>query len=356
MKLMKAARLTGLRQMEIHEVPVPEIQTGTDVLLRMTAVGVCGSDVHYYTSGGIGSQKVVYPHTVGHEGAAVVETVGADVTNLRPGDRVAIEPAVSCHACDQCRAGRPHTCRNLRFLACPGELEGCLSEFIVMPEECCYKIPAAMTFEQAALSEPLSIGVYAVQQSVPMPGACVGIFGAGPIGLSVMLPAIAQGARAVMVVDPLDYRCALAGEHGATWTGNPDKTDIVAEIRHDAPSLLDVVFECCGQQQAMDQAIELLKPGGKLMLIGIPEFERYTFLPDTARRRELCFQNVRRQNDCVQSALDLIATDRIQPDFMVTHRFPLEETKTAFDLVDQYMDGVVKAMILFSISSHRMTE
>jgi len=347
MKLMKAARLTGLRQMEIHEVPVPEIQAGTDVLLRMTAVGVCGSDVHYYTAGGIGSQRIVYPHTVGHEGAAVVEEVGAEVSGLRPGDRVAIEPAVSCHTCDQCLAGRPHTCRNLRFLACPGELEGCLSEFIVMPEECCYPIPPSMTFEQAALSEPLSIGVYAVRQSIPMSGARVGIFGAGPIGLSVMLPALARGAEAVYVTDRLDYRCTAAMQQGATWAGNPDKTDVVAEIVRREPLFLDVVFECCGQQPAMDQALEVLKPGGKLMLIGIPEFERYTFLPDTARRRELCFQNVRRQNDCVQRALDLIASDRIQPDFMVTHRFPFEETKAAFDLVDRYADGVVKAMIRF---------
>ncbi len=344
---MKAARLTGIRRMAIQEVPTPAIQHDTDVLLRMTAVGVCGSDVHYYAAGGIGSQKVVYPHTVGHEGAAAVEAVGPGVARVRPGDRVAVEPAVSCHACDQCLAGRPHTCRNLRFLACPGELEGCLSQYIVMPEECCYPIPDSMTFEQAALSEPLSIGLYAVRQSVPMTGARIGILGAGPIGLSVMLAALAQGAAVVYVTDRIDARCAVAAQHGAAWTGNPDKIDIVAEIIRREPLLLDAVFECCGRQQAMDQAVELLKPGGKLMLIGIPEFERYTFPPDIARRRELCFQNVRRQNGCVQPALDLIAGGRIQPDFMVTHRFPLERTREAFDLVDRYADGVVKAMIRF---------
>ncbi len=344
---MKAARLTGLRRMEIQEVPVPRIRGEKDVLLRMAAVGVCGSDVHYYAEGGIGSQKVRYPHTVGHEGAAVVEAVGPRVARVRPGDRVAIEPAVSCHACDQCRAGRPHTCRNLRFLACPGELDGCLSEYIVMPEECCYPIPATMSLEQAALSEPLSIGVYAVRQSIPMESARIGIFGVGPIGLSVMLPALAAGAERVYVIDPLDYRLRIAADHGAWWAGNPETTDVVAEITAREPLLLDCVFECCGRQEALDQGMQLLKPGGKFMLIGIPEFDRYTFLADVARRKELCFQNVRRQNGCVQAALDLIAAGRIAPDFMITHRMPFTETAAAFDLVDRYAGGVVKAMIEF---------
>jgi len=344
-RFMKAARLTGIRAMEIQEVPVPEIQRPTDVLIRVGAVGVCGSDVHYYTTGRIGSQIVRYPHTVGHEGAGVVEAVGPAVDRVRPGDRIAIEPAVSCHNCDQCLSGRPHTCRNLRFLACPGELQGCLSEYIVMPQECCYPIPRHMSLEQAALSEPLSIGVYAVQQAGLQPGVRIGIFGAGPIGLSVMLPAVAEFAAVVYVVDPLEYRCRIAAEHGAVWTGSPEKQDVVAEIAKRTPLLLDVAFECCGQQEAFDQAIRLLKPGGKLMIIGIPEFDRYSFPADVARRKELCLQNVRRQNHCVQKALDMISDGRIRPDFMVTHRFPLDRAQEAFDLVDRYGDGVVKAMI-----------
>ena len=342
---MKAARLTGIRQMEILEVPDPEITRPDDVLLRIRAVGVCGSDVHYYATGRIGSQVVEYPFTVGHECAGIVEAVGPAVTRVKAGDRVAIDPPISCHRCDQCLAGRPHTCRSLKYLGCPGQLEGSLSELLVMPAECCFPIPDTMSFAEAALIEPLSIGVYAVRQSIPMAGAKIGILGMGPIGFSVLLPALAGGAEAVYVTDRLDARCELAAAHGATWVGNPDRQDVVAEISGREPLLLDAVFECCGQQEALDQGMRLLKPGGKLMLIGIPEFDRYSFSAEIGRRSELCFQNVRRQNDCVGPALDLVVSGAVDPSFMITHTFPFVETQRAFDLVDHYSDGVLKAMV-----------
>lgn len=331
--------------MALREVPDPVIQRPDDVLLAVKAVGVCGSDVHYYTTGRIGSQVVEYPFTVGHEGAGVVLAVGPEVTRVKPGDRVAIDPPVSCHQCDQCRAHREHTCRTLKYLGCPGQLEGCLSERLVMPEECCFPIPDHMSMADAALIEPLSIGVYAVQQSIPMKGAKVGIFGMGPIGFSVMLPALAGGAAAVYATDRIDSRLELAAAHGACWTGNPDRVDVVQEVKSREPLLLDVAFECCGQQEALDQAMSVLKPGGKLMLIGIPEFDRFTFLAEVGRRSEICIQNVRRQNHCVQKALDLVTSGQVDPSFMITHRYPLSRTKEAFDLVDSYADGVLKAMV-----------
>ncbi|MDT8391901.1 MAG: alcohol dehydrogenase catalytic domain-containing protein [Lentisphaeria bacterium] len=343
---MKTMRLTAIREMAMDDIPPPEPPRNKDVLLSVRAVGVCGSDVHYYTTGRIGSQVVEFPFTVGHECAAVVEAVGAGVKTLKPGDRVAVDPAVSCHtACDQCLAGRPHTCRTLKFLGCPGQLDGCLSDYLVMPEASLFKIPDHMTLEEAALIEPLSIGIYAVNRSVPMAGATVGILGSGPIGLSVMLAARWKGAAAIYTTDRLDYRCHVASGQGAVWAGNPDTTDIVSAICEREPLLLDVVFECCGQQEALDQAARLVKPGGKVMLIGIPQFDRYTFPADIARRHEIHLQNVRRQNDCVQEAIDLVADGRIDPGFMVTHRFPFAKSKAAFDLVDQYADGVIKAMI-----------
>lgn len=346
---MKAAMLTGICRMEIRDVPTPDIVHATDVLIRMTRVGVCGSDVHYYTEGKIGSQVVQFPFTVGHEGAGVVERVGAAVTRVKAGDRIAIEPAMSCGQCDQCRANRPHTCRKLRFLGCPKQAEGCLSEYLVMPEACCFPIPDALSFDHAALSEPLAIGVYAVQQSIPMSGASIGILGAGPIGLSVLLPARAQGARRIFITDKIGPRLQLARRAGADWVGNPDASNVVADITAQEPAQLDVVFECCGKQDAMDQAIDLLKPGGKLMLIGIPPaIERVTFKIDELRRKEICIQNVRRQSHCVQPALDMIARGDFNVDIMLTHRFPFTRTQEAFDLVAAYRDGVVKAMIDFT--------
>ena len=345
LKTMKAMVLTGIRAMALQDVPMPSLSGREDVLLRLGAVGVCGSDIHYYTTGRIGSQVVQYPFRVGHECAATVERVGAGVNRVRPGDRVAIDPAVSCGQCDQCKAGRPHTCRKLLFLGCPGQIEGCLGEFMVMPQECCYPIPSGMTFEQAALAEPLSIGIYAATLAGSLAGRKIGILGAGPIGLSVLLAARAQGVRPIYVTDKINARLSAASRAGATWTGNPTCTDIVADIAAAEPLLLDVVLECCGQQAAVDQAIDLLKPGGKLVMVGIPEVDRISLVIDKARRKEICLQNVRRQNGCVQAALDLIAGGTVSVDFMLTHRFPFAETRQAFDLVAEYRDGVVKAMI-----------
>jgi L-iditol 2-dehydrogenase len=344
---MKAMMLTGIRQMELKEVSTPAILNDRDVLIKMKTLGVCGSDIHYYVSGKIGSQVVQYPFTVGHEGAGEVEAVGKGVSMVKPGDRIAIEPAMPCWECDQCQAGRPHTCRNLRFLGCPGQAEGSLSEYIVMPETSCFKIPDKMSYDEAAISEPLAIGLYAVKQSIPMNGARVGILGFGPIGMSVMLPALAMGAKEVYVTDKIDERLRIAEKSGASLTANPDREDVVKKISGEVPELLDVVFECCGQQDAIDNAVDLLKPGGKLMVIGIPEFERWSFPVDISRRKELCIQNVRRQNEAVQPALDMMASGEISVSAMATHRFSFKRSKEAFDLVAAYGDGVMKAMIDF---------
>lgn len=344
---MKAMMLTGIRQMEMVDVPEPMITRDKDVKIKMKTIGVCGSDVHYYVSGKIGSQVVQYPFPVGHEGSGEVVEVGPAVTKVKPGDRIAIEPAMPCWECDQCLAGRHHTCRKLTFLGCPGQADGCLSEFIVMPEESCFPIPSSMTYDEAAISEPLAIGVYAVKKSIPIKNAKVGILGFGPIGMSVLLPAVAQGAEKVYVTDKIDARLALAKEAGAYMTSNIDNEDPVKKFAEDAPELLDVVFECCGQQEAIDHAIDMLKPGGKLMIIGIPEFNRWSFSVDKMRHKEICVQNVRRQVDCVQPSLDMMANKTIEVDKMVTHRFDFNNTKDAFDLVTGYKDGVMKAMIDF---------
>ena len=333
--------------MEMKQVPDPMLVNDTDVLIRMKVIGVCGSDVHYYKSGKIGSQVVQYPFPVGHEGAGEVVKVGPKVQRVKPGDRIAIEPAMPCWKCDQCKAGRPHTCRKLKFLGCPGQADGCLSEYIIMPETSCFPIPEQMSYDEAAISEPLAIGLYAVNGSIPMEGAKVGILGFGPIGMSVLLPAIAKGASKVYVTDKIDERLELARRNGAVYAGNPDKQDVVQEIVAGEPEMLDVVFECCGQQEAVDQAIDLLKPGGKLMIIGIPEFDRWAFPVDKMRHKEVTVQNVRRQNETLDETLEMIAKQRVDVNPMATHRFSFDDTKAAFDLVSEYKDGVMKAMIDF---------
>lgn len=342
---MRSMVLTGIRQMSQTTAPDPTLSGETDVLIRIRRVGVCGSDVHYYAEGRIGSQVVEYPYAVGHECAGVVEQVGTGVSRVKVGDKVAIDPAMSCFACDQCRCGRLHTCRNLRFLGCPGQADGCLGDLLVMPETSCFPIPDSMSLDDAALAEPLSIGVYAVRLAAMPPQAKIAILGAGPIGLSVLLPARVYGASKVYMTDRIDERLAVAKACGADWTGNVTTEDIVEQINTAEPDQMDVVYECCGQQDALDQAIEILKPGGKLMLIGIPSVDRVSFSIDNLRRKEICIQNVRRQNECVQEALDMIAEGEVDVSPMLTHHYSFGQSKDAFDLVDTYQDGVVKAMV-----------
>lgn len=252
-----------------------------------------------------------------------------------------------CFECDQCLAGRYHTCRKLIFLGCPGQANGCLSEYIVMPETSCIPVSDNLSYDQAAISEPLAIGVYAVKQSGFKKGAKVGILGFGPIGMSVLLPALAQGASKVYITDKIQERIDIAYRAGATWAGHPDKNDAVNKIIEQESLMLDVVFECCGQQEAIDNAIDLLKPGGKLMIIGIPKFDRWSFPADKMRRKEITTVNVRRQVDCVEPSLEMMEKGIVDVSLMPTHRFKFEDAKAAFDLVSEYKDGVMKAMIDF---------
>lgn len=342
---MKAAVLTALRKIEIVDVPPPVLDRAEDVLIDVSTVGVCGSDVHYYTTGRIGSQVVKYPFRVGHEFSGVIRAVGRKVRNVKPGDRVAVDPAMPCGKCDQCLAGRRHTCRNLSFLGCPGQAEGPLCEQMVMPAHCCFPVKKKTTMEEAAFVEPLSIGWYAASLAGVVRRCAVGILGCGPIGLSVLMSVRAMGVRRAYVTDLLDYRLVVALRQGASWAGNPSTGDVERRISGLEPLLLDVVYECCGQQDAISQACRLLKPGGTLVIVGIPEVDSISFDTDIIRRREITIKNVRRQNECVLPAIRLIENRKAKVSRLITHSFPLDRASEAFELVAGYEDGVVKAIV-----------
>jgi L-iditol 2-dehydrogenase len=342
---MKAAVFVGIKRFEIRQVLGPKIIHDTDVLIRMNTVGVCGSDIHYYTSGRIGSQVIQFPFTIGHEAAGIVEKIGKNVTRVKPGQRIAIDPALSCGRCDQCKAGREHTCRNLLFLGCPEQLQGCLSEYIVIHEKCCYPMKTSMTFDQAVLSEPLAIGLYAVQRSMIPEKANVAVLGAGPIGMSVFHVLRTKNPGNIYITDKIEERLQFAQKIHPVWTGNPDRVNIVKEISNIEPLLLDVGFECSGDPLAIAQALQLLKPGGILVLVGITEANEISFPLHELRRKEITVVNIRRQVHCTQKAIDLLESGQINMDSMATHHFLLEETQNAFDLVANYQDGVMKAMI-----------
>ena len=344
---MKAVYLTNLRQMEIREVPRPHLESPRDVLLQIDTLGVCGSDVHYYTQGKIGPQAAPFPLILGHELAATVVAAGSAVGNLNVGQRVAVDPLIPCGECDQCLAHRKHTCRRQKFLGSLGQ-PGALVEYLVMPAECCSPVPESLNDDEAAAVEPLSIGVYAVQLAQLKPKARVGIVGSGPIGLCALLAARAQLKAVAYVTDLVDERLTVARTCGAAWTGNPRHENVVSAIQELEPLGLDAVFECAGEQDALDQGIELLKPGGTLLIVGIPEVDRVSFNISHMRRNELRILNVRRQNECVRPAIDLIASGRARVQPLITHHFRMEETARAFEMVSARRDGVVKAIIRIS--------
>ena len=342
---MRVAYFTGLRKLEICDVPEPKLTRPDAVLLRIDRVGVCGSDVHYYTQGRIGEQVVQYPATVGHECSGTVIEVGRAVERLKPGDRVAVDPAMVCGQCDQCRAGRPNTCRNIQFMGSPGQAPGAIAEYRVVPAENCLAIPDSVSLDQAALIEPLSIGLYAARVGDVYPAARIAVLGTGPLGLSVLLCAKAAAPCTVYATDLLDERLAVARKCGADWTGNPQKEDVVAQILEEAPWGLDMVFECSGDPSCIDQGMRLLTPGGTLLVIGIPPTAQVSFDAHVMRTKELAFKAVRRQKGCVAPAIRLISEGHVDTAPLLTHRFPLEQIQDAFELVAGYRDGVIKAVI-----------
>lgn len=343
---MKQVVLTGIRKMELTTAQVPEVISNNDVKIKLASIGVCGSDIHYYAEGKIGSQVVQYPFPVGHECSGYITETGAEVKNVKVGDLVVVDPSVHCGHCDQCLSGRPHTCRNNKFLGCPGQLNGCLAEFIVMPSFTCFPVAGKMTPVQAALIEPLTIGVYAVKLAgITSINTDSAIFGSGPIGLSILMKLLADRLRNITVIEPLDYRLNKASEVGARYLINPDNEDVEIVVKENNELLMDVVFEASGDQEAVTNAVKILKPGGKLVLVGIPPNAQYTFDMDLMRRKELTVINVRRQNHCVEEAIDLVISGKIDVEKMVTHHFTLEETPKAFEIVEGYKDGAIKAMI-----------
>lgn len=342
---MKAALLKEPGKFEISEIAKPLLQKDTDVLIRVKMVGVCGSDIHYFTKGKIGSQVVKYPFIVGHEAAGVVEQVGRNVTRVKPGQKVAIDPSIVCGKCDQCLAGRENTCRELTFMGNPAQREGALCEYIVHDERSLFPVKEQTTFEQAVMSEPLAIAVYTVDQSRIKPGMNAGVIGAGPIGMLVFHVLRNRQVNTICITDKIEQRLDFAQQLNPSWSGNPENVDVVKEINRHTPLGLDVVYECSGDHTVFDQAVELLKPGGILAIAGIPETDNILLPIHELRRKEISILNIRRQSDSTQKALDLMESKKINIDKLATHYFTLEQTQEAFKLVSGYRDGVMKAMI-----------
>jgi L-iditol 2-dehydrogenase len=295
----------------------------------------------------VGGERIDYPFVAGHECGAVVEAVGSAARRVRPGDRVAIEPAVSCGACDQCLAGRPNTCRRILFLGRPSELDGCLSEYFVMPERNCLKLADHVTMAEAMLAEPLSIALHALQLAQAGPVRSIAVLGSGPIGLSVILGARFSGVEEIYATDKSDARAGAAERAGAVWTGNPEREDIVGAILERQALGIDAVFECSGDPAAANEAVEIVKPGGRIVQVGIPLEECVSLNIRCLRRKEIAIQYVRRQNRCLEKALNLISSRHLDVAWLATHPFRVDDAQRAFETAADRLDGVLKASIVF---------
>jgi len=345
---MKAAVLHGIRDVRIEDRPVPEPGPG-QALVKVTAVGVCGSDVHYYIDGRIGDQVVAKPQTIGHEVAGRVEALGPDTeTDLSPGELVAIEPGVSCGKCEHCQEGKPNTCPNVVFYGTP-PVDGAYQEYLVHPVEYLYACPEGVSDEAAAMTEPLGIGLHAEHIARIGPGDSVAILGSGTIGLCTMMAVRAAGAARILVTDLLENRLDLARRLGATDTfvaeagGAAGATEWIKEATGGRG--VDVAFECAGQIETMRQALDVARIGGRAVLVGITTEDDVPLQIHIARRKELEILNVRRSRFTIPRSLALIEQGRIDVESLITHRFGLDELAKALDLVHEKADGVVKAMI-----------
>jgi len=344
---MKAAYLTGVRQVLIQEKPEPEIPDQQSVLLKTRMAGICGSDLHYFVSDSVGGEKVPYPCLVGHECSAEVVRAGKEVQRFKPGDLVAVEPSISCGVCDQCLAGRFNTCRKIRFLGHPGELDGCFAEYFVLPARNLIPLPESVSLEEAMLAEPLSIALHAFNLAGLERSSKIGVLGTGPIGLSIILLLKLNGFSSIWATDRSEARIKAALKAGAGWAASVEQEDIVSEILQRQPLGLEAVFEVSGDQEAINQAVELVRPGGKIIQVGIPLAERISYRSTSLRRKEITLINVRRQNRCLEKALELIQKKQINVSWLLTHRFPLEEAQQAFTTAADRLDGVLKAAIVF---------
>jgi len=343
---MKAVRLRAAREMRVDEVPTPEPGPG-EVLIRVRAVGVCGSDVHYYLDGHIGDAVATFPFTIGHEFAGEIAALGPGVDGPPVGTRVAVDPAIACGKCEACLEGNPNCCLNVRF---PGSapIEGALSEYYVHPARLCEPIPDSLGFDDGAMLEPLGVDIHAMRLAKIRPGDTVAILGGGPIGLLGLQLAVSSPTAAVYLSEPIPERRALAEKFGATAVCDPsseDPVDWLMDRTHGRG--VDIVIEAAWGGDAVDQAVRMAKTAGKVIVIGIPREDKVIFTASKARRKGLSILMSRRMKFEYHRAMQLVDRGVVDLQSLITHRFPPERAGEAFELVSSLKDGVVKAMIEF---------
>lgn len=318
---MRAAVLETIEKVAIVERAVPE-PGPAEVLIKVSAVGVCGSDVHYYEHGRVGSYVVEQPLVLGHEAAGEVVGLGSNARRHQVGRRVSLEPGVPDFTCVQCRAGRYNLCPDMRFFATP-PIDGAFCEYVVLHEEFAHPVPDSLTDEAAALLEPLSVGVWACQKGRVAAGDRVLVNGAGPIGLVAAQTALAFGATDVMITDVNSERLALAAELGVPKTVDVG-TAPLSEIGFEPTVLL----ECSGHPPAIDAAIRTVARAGRVVLVGMGG-DSIPLPLSCLQERELEVTGTFRYANTWPTAIELAASGRVDLDRLVTGRFTLDQVEEA---------------------------
>ena len=341
---MLVAQLVAPREFHLAEQPIEDPGPG-EVQVQVGAVGVCGSDLHSYTEGGVGDTPCEYPMVLGHEPSGTVVKTGAGVSGWAAGDRAALEPAIYCYHCEYCMSGRHNICANIRFLSTPGN-PGFFRERVNLPVTNLVAIPKSLSLEAATLIEPLAIALHSLKFVEPQPGDTVAVFGAGPIGLVTIAALKVAGAGRILAIEPVAHRREMAVRMGAHAAIDPNQLDAAREIVAETSGRgVDCVVDCAAKEHTTNQAIRAARNGGRVVLTGIHSEAFVPFEVSPMRRKELAIFNVRRSNHESHRALEMLEhrLEWFAP--LVTHKRPLARIAEAFRIAEDYADGVGKMVV-----------
>ena len=341
---MKTAVMTGLRKIAFEKRPIPE-PADDEALVKIEYVGVFGSDLHYFESGRIGDYVVEPPFVLGHEAAGTVVKVGKDVTNVRPGDRVALEPGKTCGKCEFCRTGRYNLCPDVVFFATP-PVGGVFQEYAAHEAALCFKLPDNVSTLEGALIEPLAVGFHAANQAGAQPGRTAVVIGSGCIGLVSMLALRARGVQTVIVTDVMDARLAKAKELGATAVLNDTREEPAAAVKRLTGGMgADIVIETAGAPATGRQAVELAKKGGTIVFVAYTKSGDVTLPMSLALDKELTFKTVFRYRHIYPMAIEAVASGAVNLKGLVTNLFDFDDLQEALDRSIDEKAAIVKSAV-----------
>ena len=341
---MKVAIMTDVAKVELtqRDIPVPK---DDEVLVKIEYVGVCGSDLHYYEAGGIGPNIVKPPFVLGHEAGGTVVEIGKNVTNLKVGDKVALEPGKTCGKCEFCKTGRYNLCPDVIFFATP-PVDGVFQEYVAHEAGLCFKIPDNMDTMEAALIEPLAVGFHAARQGNAQAGMTAVVTGCGCIGLVSMMALKAMGVTKIIAVDVMEKRLNKALELAATDVINGREQDTVAEVMRLTGGMgADLVIETAGTEITTRQAIQFAKKGSTIVLVGYSASGEMTLPMSLALDKELTFKTVFRYRHIYPMAIEAVEAGRVNLKGIVTDIFPLDDIQEAMDKSVKNKADIVKSVI-----------